>query len=156
MTGYEIDEVELAPQTVASIVVPGITAGAVSAALHGTLPDVFSHLQANGVAMVGAPFTRQHGAGADAMFDLEAGIPVGGPFPETDTIKARELPGGPAIATVHVGPYDGLPDAFAALAAWLTEHGREAAGPWWESYEDDPSATPAAEVRTRVVQPLVS
>lgn len=152
---YEVQLLQLSEQPVASIVVPGIGADAVGAALHGTLPDVFSHLQANGVAMVGAPFARYHAAadGGD-RFDLEAGIPVGGSFPETDTIKARTLPGGEAIATVHVGSYDRLEDALTALAAWRAEHGRSAAGAYWEIYEDDPSSTPPDEVRTRLVEPL--
>ena len=151
--GYDIEAVRLEAQPVASIVVPGIGPEAVGAALHGTLPDIFSHLQASGVAMVGAPFARYHTAGAD-RFDLEAGIPVGGSFPETDTIKARELPGGEAITTIHIGSYDGLPAAIAALAAWRSEHGRTAAGAFWEIYEDDPSSTPPDQVRTRLVEPL--
>lgn len=150
---YEVEQVVLPRQPVASTVVPGIPAEAVGAALHGTLPDVFSHLQAHGVAMVGAPFARYHPAGDDT-FDLEAGIPVGGPFPETDTIRARELPGGDAITTVHIGSYDRLGDAVAALAAWRTERGREAAGAYWEIYVDDPSTVPADEVQTRIVEPL--
>lgn len=153
---YEIEELQLEPQAVASIVVPDIGPDAVGAALHGTLPDVFSHLQANGVTMAGAPFARYHpAAGGDAArFDLEAGIPVGAPFPETDTIKARELPGGPAIATVHVGSYERLPEALAALAAWREASGRSSAGASWEIYVDDPSSTPADEMQTRIVEPL--
>jgi effector-binding domain-containing protein len=150
---YEIEELHLAPQPVASTLVPGIGAGAVGAALHGTLPDIFSHLHAGGVAMVGAPFARYH-SGADGTIDLEAGIPVGGPFVETDTIRARELPGGDAIATVHVGAYDRLPEALAALAAWRASHGRGSAGAYWEIYVDDPSTVPAEQVRTQLVEPL--
>ena len=150
---YEVEVLSLEPQPVASIVVPGIKLDAVGAALHGTLPDVFSHLEAHGVAMVGAPFTRYHAAG-DGTFDLEAGIPVGGPFPETDTIRARELPGGEAIATVHVGAYDRLPDALAALTAWREAHGRSPAGAYWEIYVDDPSTVPAQQVKTQLVEPL--
>ena len=152
-----VELIDLAPQPVASIVVPDIPSEAVGAALHGTLPDVFSHLQANGVAMVGAPFVRYHPAasGAAERFNIEAGIPVGGPFPETDRIRAGTLPGGPAITTLHVGSYDGLPGAFDSLMAWRAEHGRDAAA-HWEIYEDDPSTTPAEELRTRLVAPLVS
>ena len=153
---YEVEVLRLEPQRVASIVVPGIRADAVGAALQGTLPDVFSHLQAHGVAMVGAPFARYHSAasGEEGRYDLEAGIPVGGTFPETDTIKARELPGGEAIATVHTGSYDRLPEAVAALAEWRQANGRAAAGASWEIYVDDPSTTPADELQTRVVEPL--
>ena len=151
---YQIEELHLAPQPVASIVVPGIGAAAVGAALHGTLPDIYSHLSANGVAMVGAPFARYHRSAEGDRFDLEAGIPVGAPFPETDTIRARELPGGDAIATVHVGDYDRLPDALAALTAWREARGRAAAGAYWEVYVDDPSTVPADEVKTQLVEPL--
>ena len=155
---YDIEVLRLDPQPVASIVVPGIGAEAVGAALHGTLPDIFSHLQASGVAMVGAPFARYHQASAAAdgeeRFDLEAGIPVGGSFAETDTIKARELPGGEAIAVVHVGAYDRLPEAVAALAAWRDANGRDAAGAYWEIYVDDPSTTPVDRLQTRIVEPL--
>jgi effector-binding domain-containing protein len=106
--------------------------------------------------MVGPPFARYHLAagGGEGRFDLEAGIPVDGPFPETEEIRARELPGGDAIATVHVGSYERLGDALAALAAWRAEHGREPAGASWEIYVDDPSAVPADEVQTRIVEPL--
>ena len=153
---YDIELLRLDAQPVASIVVPDIGADAVGAALHGTLPDVFSHLQATGVAMVGPPFARYHpvALGAEGRFDLEAGIPVGGAFPETDTIKARELPGGEAIATVHTGSYDRLPEAIAALASWRHANGRSAGGPYWEVYVDDPSTTPADQVQTRLVEPL--
>ena len=150
---YDVELVQLSPQAVASTVVPGIGASAVAAALHGTLPDIFSHLQANGVAMVGPPFARYHAA-APGTFDLEAGIPVGAAFPETDTIRARELPGGEAIVTVHVGAYDRLPEALAALVEWRHAHDRHASGPFWEVYVDDPSTVDADQVRTQLVEPL--
>lgn len=151
---YEIVVKQLEPQPVASIVIPGIGANAVGAALHGALPDVFSHLQAGGVGMAGAPFARYHGDGGDT-FDLEAGIPVAShSFPETDTIKARTLPGGEAVTTIHRGPYDTLAEAFRALAKWKAVNGRAAGGPYWESYLDDPSTVPADEVRTEIVEPL--
>jgi effector-binding domain-containing protein len=149
----DVELVQLEEQPVASTVVPGIGPNAVAAALHGTLPDIFSHLQANRVAMVGPPFARYHAA-AGGTFDLEAGIPVGGPFPETDAIRARRLPGGEAIVTVHVGSYDRLPEALAALVEWRHAHDRHAAGAFWEDYVDDPSTFHADQVRTQLVEPL--
>lgn len=150
---YEFEVRQLAPQPVASIIIPGIQREGVGAALHGALPDVFSHLTANGVAMVGAPFARYHD-GDDGTLDLEAGIPIAGNLAETDTIKARELPGGEAITTVHVGSYDRLHEAVAALAEWRLANGRVAGGPFWEIYVDDPTDRDPAEVRTEVVEPL--
>jgi hypothetical protein len=77
-------------------------------------------------------------------------------------LKAGELPGGPVITTWHLGAHDSLGDAYGRLAAWLTDHDREAAGPAWEVYwwidasqEPDPSLWPApTEWRTELVQPL--
>ena len=152
---YDIELRQLPEQPVASIVIPGINADGdgVGAALHGALPDVFSHLESAGVPMVGAPFARYHGGGGHTL-DLEAGIPVGGEFAETDRIKRRTLPGGEVIVTVHVGAYDRLPEAIAALAEWRVANGRVAAGPYWEVYVDDPSTMPADEVRTELFEPL--
>ena len=150
---YEFEVRRLAPQPVASIIIPGIQREGVGAALGGALPDVYSHLVANGVAMVAPPFARYHESGDDTL-DLETGIPVVGSFPETDTIKARQLPGGDAIATVHTGSYDRLPEAVAALAEWRLANGRVAAGAFWEIYLDDPTEVPPEALRTEVVEPL--
>ena len=150
---YAIETRELAEQPVARTILPGIPPDAVGAALHGSLPDIFSHLESSGVPMVGAPFARYH-PGSDGAIDLEAGIPVDGDFPETDTIRRRTLPAGEAIVTIHVGSYERLGDAVAALEAWRADHGRAASGPYWEVYVDDPSTVPADEVRTELFEPL--
>ena len=151
--GVDLRLLHLAPQPVASIVVPDIGPTAVAAALHGALPDVFTHLQASGVVAAGPPFARYHHRAGDRL-DLEVGLPVDGPFPPTDEILARELPGGDALVATHVGSYDDLAATVGAMVAWCTEHGRVPAGGHWEYYVDDPSAVPAADVRTRLVLPV--
>jgi effector-binding domain-containing protein len=150
---YDIEVRQVDEQAVASTVIPGIQAHAVGAALHGALPDIFSHLQANGIGMAGAPFARYHGGAGDTI-DLEAGIPVDRDFPETDTIVRRSLPGGEVITTTHVGGYDRLHEAVAALAEWRVANGRVAGGPYWEVYVDDPSTVPPDQVRTALFEPL--
>lgn len=150
---HEIEIRTLAPQPVASVVIPGIKHDAVAAALAGALPDVFSHLSEHGAEMVGPPFARYHG-GHDDTLDLEAGIPVGGAFPETDSIRARELPEGEAIVTALVGPPDKLREALGALADWRVANARVAGGPFWEVYLDDPTTADAASVRRELVAPL--
>jgi effector-binding domain-containing protein len=150
----DVEVRRLEEQPVASSVIPGIGPDAVGAALHGILPDVFSHLEASGVPMLGAPFARYHPGRTAGTFDLEAGIPVGGDFAETDTIKRRTLPGGDVLTVTHVGSYDGLPTTLASFAAWREANGRTAAGPYWEVYVDDPSTVPADQVRTELFEPL--
>jgi effector-binding domain-containing protein len=150
---YDIELRQVDEQPVASTIIPGIQAHAVGAALHGALPDIFSHLEAKGVPMVGAPFARYHGGAGDTI-DLEVGIPVAGDFPETDTIERRLLPGGDVITTTHVGTYDRLADAVGALAEWRVANGRVAGGPYWEVYVDDPSTVAPENVQTELFEPL--
>jgi effector-binding domain-containing protein len=66
-----------------------------------------------------------------------------------------ELPAGPAIATVHVGPYQDLLRAHQALAAWAGARGREASGPAWEVFLTNPLQEPDPQKwRTKVFLPL--
>jgi effector-binding domain-containing protein len=70
-------------------------------------------------------------------------------------IKSGTLPGGEVVSTVHVGAYDHLPDAGAALAAWAEAHGRAATGPNWELYVTDPGVEPdPTQWKTEVIKPL--
>jgi len=150
---YHVEVRRLTEQPVASTIVPGIATHAVGAALHGVLPDIFSHLEEAGVPMLGAPFARYHPGTGDTI-DLEVGVAVGGAFVETDMIRRRTLPGGEAISVVHVGPYDGLRDAVAALAEWRVANGRVVGGAYWEVYVDDPSTVEAHLLRTELFEPL--
>jgi effector-binding domain-containing protein len=149
----DVERLHLAPQPVASIVIPSIGPAAVGAALGGALPEVFGHLQALGVAPVGPPFARYH-PGEAGTFDLEAGLPVAGGVAGRGVVRSGELPGGEAITVIHVGPYERLDEGIARLAAWRAEHGRAAGGAHWAIFLDDPTEVPPDRVRTRLVEPL--
>ena len=52
------------------------------------------------------------------------------------------LPAGRVAWTLHLGPYEGLPDAHRAIVSWCEERGLALAGPRWEVYghwRDDPA-----------------
>ena len=136
--GYDILVKQLAPQPVAATVIPGIRIAAVGAALHGALPDVFSHLQANGIEPAGPPFARFHHCDADTI-DVEIGLPVpaDATVPETDTIKAGTLPGGDVATTT--GTADDLAQALQAIGHWAAANARTPSGPSWVSYLDQVS-----------------
>jgi hypothetical protein len=76
--------------------------------------------------------------------------------------RVRRATGGAAVATWHVGPHDGLGDAYRRLEGWLKAHGRAPDGAAWEVYrwidagvEPTPSAWPAPpEWRTPLIQPI--
>ena len=74
------------------------------------------------------------------------------PIAATGEVQPSALPGGPAIVTWHIGPYDALGGAYAALDAWVEAHGVTADGPAWEIYPSEPVGDPATW-RTQVVQP---
>jgi effector-binding domain-containing protein len=126
-----------------------------------SLRELWSFINRHGAEPAGPPFVRYHTFG-ETETDLEVGIPVVEAGSDEERIAFRELPGGAAITTWHVGSHDGLADAYARLSAWLKEHGREADGAAWEVYtwidpgvEPDPSAWPApSEWRTQLVQPI--
>lgn len=65
----------------------------------------------------------------------------------------------PAYATCaavrHRGPYDGLPGAYEALAAWMAQHPEyRICGPAIDRYLNDPDITPPEQLETGVLFPV--
>jgi effector-binding domain-containing protein len=98
----------------------------------------------NGVAPAGPPFVRYRVVEMERELDVEVGVPVAGAVAGEDGVEAGLLPAGRYATAVHVGTYDRLVDAHAALQAWATEQGLDLArGPagfevQLESYLTDP------------------
>lgn len=125
-------------------------------ALGAMLPAVFGYVMKAGIAMTGPPTARyvDWGPGGGT---LEAGLPVvpGSQLGEDAVgIQLGSLQGGPAISTIHVGPYDTLHQAHAALEAHMDEAKLQRAGAPWEVYLTDPGEVPNPEEwKTQVVCP---
>lgn len=81
-----------------------------------------------------------------ATFTLTVGVPAAIPAGAVE----RELPGGDWASTLHVGPYEELTLAYAALLEHVRERGHEPAGPIVETYLTDPETTPPTELVTRL------
>jgi AraC family transcriptional regulator len=126
-------------------------------AIGEALPLVFAYAQQHGIAPAGAPFARYPEMGPGLM-TLDIGIPVAGqPTVAGGDIKVDTLPGGPAAFTTHMGPYDRLPEAVAALGQWINEQGLTASGGLWESYITDPGQYPdPKDWKTEVFWPVAS
>lgn len=117
------------------------------------LPKVFGHATASGATMVGPPFVRYQNMAA--VLDIQAGLPVAPGAAGTDDIELGELPAGPAVTTIHTGPYDGLPSAYSALQAWMEDNDATPAGGPWEVYLTDPGEVPNPEEwKTQVYWPV--
>ena len=63
------------------------------------------------------------------------------------------LPAGPVAVTMHIGPYDAMEPAYAALASWVGDRGGQLAGDPWEVYSDPEQRPDPSTWRTEIVQP---
>jgi len=126
----------------------------IPAALAELLPAVFAAATETGAAIAGPPFCRYRDMDSDAL-TLEAGLPLAAPAAGRGEIEAGALRPGPAATTLHVGPYDELPQAHAAVQAWIAEQGLTPADAPWEVYLTDPGQVPdPAEWQTEVIWPV--
>jgi effector-binding domain-containing protein len=87
------------------------------------LPGIFDWLAARGIEPAGAPFLRYHVIDMDRHLDIEAGVPVGTTIEGDKDIISGILPEGRYATVTHVGPFDKLMDATAALLDWATREG---------------------------------
>jgi effector-binding domain-containing protein len=90
----------------------------------------------------------------EGEFEVAAGFYVPSPIEGDGHVVPVELPAGEAAFTTHMGSYEGLHEAYAAIQAWIQENGRESAGnTMWEEYFSGPEAPPE-ETRTDIYCPL--
>jgi AraC family transcriptional regulator len=109
-----------------------------------TLHAIFLYAQRNGIALGGPPFAR-YPESSVGFVTIEPGtrIATGNPDCTGEPGMIHDiLPGGLVAFTTHCGPYDKLPEAHAALEAWIESEGLTPAGAPWESYVTDPADYP--------------
>jgi effector-binding domain-containing protein len=116
-----------------------------------------AHAQVAGVDIVGPPFARYERLnGPESGFAIEAGFPVSKAVDGSGDVEASALPGGPAAAIWHIGPYDTMQPTYAAAMAWIEDQGATPSGTPWEIYYSDPSTQPdPATWRTEVIWPYL-
>ena len=104
-----------------------------------------------GVKVTGPPLALYHSVSEDAV-DVEAGFPVAADVAPEGDVRPSSVPGGEAIETVHIGPYETLRDTHRHMAEWMERHGLHPGGPAWESYLTGPDGPAGPE--TLVVWPI--
>jgi effector-binding domain-containing protein len=126
------------------------------------LPEFFGHafqtvMEAatrQQVSVAGAPFGYYPRMPTDTV-EVAAGFPVATPITPEGEVEVLELPAGPAVVGMHVGPYDSLEQTYNELLAWVQGEGLETADLMWESYLSDPDAEPDPQKwQTQIVWPL--
>jgi effector-binding domain-containing protein len=125
------------------------------------VPPLLDWLAAHGQTPSGPPYLRYLVIDMRADMVVQAGVPVAVAVEPDEHVLPDVLPGGDYLTTVHVGPYDGLYGATAALLAHAGQHGLRFdhhpsdAGDVWTSrlewYETNPVEEPdPARWRTRL------
>jgi effector-binding domain-containing protein len=93
------------------------------------------YLIRNGIQPEGPAVSHYLPAGggtfAAGEFDVAAGFLVAGPIDGDGHVMPVELPAGEVAVTEHVGPYEGLHEAYVALEAWIKSQGREPLEEMW-------------------------
>jgi effector-binding domain-containing protein len=151
---YDITECVLIEQPTA-VIRHRLEVTGIEAWIGPAFARVTQAVAAAGLWVAGAPFARFHRVeGTAAEFDVEAGFPVSAPFPATaaDDVQPSRLPGGPAVTTLHQGPYEAMTPAYEAVEKWLADNGVSPDGAGWESYLSEPWGDPSTW-RTEVIQP---
>jgi effector-binding domain-containing protein len=140
---YHVEVREIQPQPIACIRATTIPSE-VGVTLTRNLSVVYGFLGRQQVTPSGPPVSVYDEFQPDRVV-FAAGVPVARPIQGDGTVASGELPGGRVAVTHHVGPYDGLGAAHAAVRRWIADHGYTIVDPTWESYpmphggEPDPS-----------------
>lgn len=114
---------------------------------------LFGYAQKESVPVAGPPLARYVSMGGGKL-TVEAAIPLAAAVPGQGEMEAGTLPGGPAAFALHVGPYEQLPETFAAMEKWIVAQGWRTGGAPWESYVTDPAQCAPADLRTEIYWPL--
>lgn len=83
--------------------------------------------------------------------DVEVAWPV-----NDDTLATGTLPAVRAAATMHVGSYDGLENAYQAVYQWINQNGYRALSPCREVSCNDPQTTPPEQLVTEIIVPVAA
>jgi len=148
---YRVEVRKLSPSATA-VIYASIPFGEMAETLGEIFGEVQHYLHAIGVGPVSnQAFARFVVHQKEERVDVEAGFATSHPVTPAGDIRPAELPGGEAAVCLHVGPFNEIDKAYAALTEWLGAHGRKAAGVPWELYLSLPGEFPQ---RTEIFVPL--
>lgn len=118
----------------------------ISKALHEIFPKVYGYAGQKGI-QPSAPLAKYTVDGE--KFEVEGGIVVPDGTKGEGDIVTSDLPAGKAAFTVHVGPYEKLPETYKALTAFLKAKNLKPSNIGWEIYIS-PGQDKPEEAKTEV------
>jgi effector-binding domain-containing protein len=132
---YEITVEIVHPLTLAAVRAT-VPAGGVAAAWKPALDKVWAFLRANRALGPGHNvFLYHHPERPGEATKVDFRVQVSNRF-EDEHVACVETPSGEVARTVHVGPYERLGDAHAAIHQWCKTNKRKIAAASWEIYGD--------------------
>jgi DNA-binding transcriptional MerR regulator len=121
--------------------------------LRRAMAEACALLERRGARGAGAPYCAYPLPEEGEVVPVDSVVPTEAMLQGEGRVRSRLEPGGEVAFTVHVGPYEDLPAAFAAVAAWVGANGLEVSGALREIYHDhDPG--PARRHRVEVQFPV--
>ena len=150
---YDIKTVDLEMQP--TLVLSGTvkTDDEIPQKLSEMFPKIWQYLASKKMQPSGAPFARYFKHDATSIV-FEAGFPLSQPMAGEGDIKASSLPAGTTANTTHIGPFEEIGGAYAALHAWMGTNQKTPRSAPWESYVTDPATVPVSELKTEVFYPF--
>lgn len=118
--------------------------------------ELLAVLAEQGIVPAGPLFTH-HARMEPGMFDFELGFPVATPVTAQGRVCPSQLLSTRVARTTYHGGYEGLPEAWGELMAWISANGHTPGPDLWECYVSGPESGPdAAQWRTQLNRPLVA
>jgi len=132
---------EIAVETAQARLIAAVRVTARSAEISGVwkpaLDQVWAFLEENRDLRPGHNFfLYHHPERRNDPMNIDFGVQVSRRFEPQGNIQCIDTPAGEVAMTLHVGPYDRLGEAHAAVHEWCAAHNRNIAGASWEIYGD--------------------
>ena len=126
----------------------------IGAQISRAYAEAYPSLESVHVVPAGPPFViYPEEPTAEGQFAVDICAPVRGEIAPPRGWSLEQLPAGEFASIVHVGPYDSLGAAYAALHGWIDEHHLVVTGAPREVYLSPPDTAPG-EIRTVVEFPV--
>ena len=131
---YKITVEAASPLTLAAVR-ETVPVSGIARAWKTALDKVWAFLRANQVPNSGLNvFLYHHPERMGDAMNIDFGVQVTNTFENAGEVRCVETPAGSVAQTVHVGPYDRLGEAHAAIHQWCKANQRQIAGASWEIY----------------------
>jgi effector-binding domain-containing protein len=150
---YRVEIRDIAAQHAAVVRLTAETAS-IPEKLGQAFGAALQYLTGAGRTVTGPAIAYFEQVGEDHL-DVRAGFRVDTPVEGDGQVIPFDLPAGRIATTTHLGSYDQLPEAYAAIIEGAAAQGEEIdpKSPMWEEYYSGPE-TPPEETRTVVCWPV--